>query len=129
MRRVKINLEKEANRHRNRLVLLEEMYLISFGVQTAPDWTDLLICPALHVGELHDLTNVLHAIHRARCHPKRDTFLRRDEGVVEADYHLSGSSQSVFRLLVIVVELHRANSSDFTEVDTDRVVLTCVERN
>ena len=50
MGRVEIQLEHETHRHRNRLILLEELHLIGRSVEALLYGNDLLVLPAEHVG-------------------------------------------------------------------------------
>ena len=52
MGRVEIQLEHETHRHRNRLILLEELHFIGRSVEALLYGNDLLVLPAEHIGQL-----------------------------------------------------------------------------
>ena len=95
MRGVEVDFEKEANWHRDWLTLLEVVHLGCLGVKTALHRNDFFVRPALHVGDLDRLTDVVHSVDGAWSNSQCDALLWCHEFVVEADDDLSGAAKGV----------------------------------
>ena len=92
MGRVEIQLEHETHRHRNRLILLEELHLIGRSVEALLYGNYLLVLPAEHIGQLDQLPDVLESIHGPWSDPKCDSLLWCHQSLIYANNDLSGST-------------------------------------